>query len=100
MKTAPLKLSGKDIAAKWDGMDFMERLSLIMQNENLFWIMKLISRSEIEMVHSMHESAREYIVEREDHPIFTSIDLKKSVDAQTTQLHRDKLKAALKAVFN
>ena len=99
MKNKPRQSSGKDVTARWDGMDFVERLNLVMKNENLFWVLRLITRSEIALVHSMHESAREYIVEREDHPIFTSIDLKKSVDAQTTQLHRDKLKAALRAVF-
>jgi hypothetical protein len=96
MKETPRTSPGDNIAAIWDGMNFAERLQFIMTNENLFWIMRLITRSEIARLHQMRESAREYVVEREDHPFFASLELKKDLAAQT---HRDKLKAALCAVF-
>ena len=104
MKTLPhisLGNSSKktDIIARWDNMAYMERLKLIMDNANLFWVMRLITRSEIEMVMTMHESAREYIVNRENHPLFTSIDLKGDINDQASQLHRDKLTAVLRMVF-
>jgi hypothetical protein len=100
-KTKPRTSSGDKIAARWDGMTYIERLNLIMAHADLFsdpeepdrW---LITQSEIDMVNEMHESAREYIVEREDQPLFTSINLKKTVAAQH---HREKLQAALEAVF-
>jgi len=96
LKNAPRQSSGHDITAKWDGMTFMERLNLVMNNIDLFWSLRLISESEAKAVDAMHESDREYIVEREDQPLFTSLHLKETVAAQQ---HRDKLKAALQAVF-
>lgn len=96
MRETPRTSPGDKIVAKWDGMNFMERLNLIMANENLFWVMRLITRSEIARLHHMRESAREYVAEREDHPFFASLELKQTVEAQA---HRDKLKAALQAVF-
>ncbi|MBU1685245.1 hypothetical protein KJ662_03245 [Patescibacteria group bacterium] len=96
MKELPRKSPGDKNVAKWDDMDFMERLNLIMNHADIFRSLRLITPSEIAMVDAMHESAREYIVEREDQPLFTSIHLKKTV---ATQIHRNKLKAALRAVF-
>jgi len=96
MKSGPRKSSGGEIVAKWDGMDFMERFKLIMDHASLLLARGLIAPSEIALVEAMPESAREYILSREDHPIFTSIDLKQEVNAQ---VHRDRLEAALRAVF-
>ena len=97
MNETPRKSSRvKDIVAQWDGKDFFGRLQLVMDNSDLFWDLRLITRSEIEAVVSMPESSLEYIVDREDHPIFTSLDLKSTL---ATQLHRNKLEAALNAVF-
>ena len=96
MKELPRKSPGEEFVARWDGMDFMERLRLIMDYADHFWEHGLIAWSEIAMVNAMPESAREYVLTREDQPWFTSIHLKKEVDAQ---LNRDKLKAALEAVF-
>jgi len=96
MEKGPRPSPGKDITAKWDGMDLMERLNLVMTYENLFWALRLITLSEIARLRQMHESNREYVLKREDQPFFASIDLKKNVAAQ---VHRNKLKAALKAVF-
>jgi hypothetical protein len=97
MKGTPRKSTGaKTFADQWDGRDFLGRLALIMENAELFWDLRLITRSEIEMVMGMPESAREYIVGREEHPIFTSLELKENME---TQIHRNKLEAALEAVF-
>jgi len=98
MKGTPRKSSrGNDIVAQWDGRDFLGRLQLVKENMDLFWSLGLISRGEIEMILSMPESEVEYIETREDHPRFlTTIDLNEKL---RTQIHRDKLKAALNAVF-
>ncbi len=86
----------KNNVDRWDGMDFMERLKMIMDHASLLLAQGLIEPREIALVEAMSESAQEYIVCREDHPIFTGIHLKKEVAAQ---LHRDKFETALKAVF-
>jgi hypothetical protein len=96
MKSLPRTSSGHDIVAKWDGMSFMERLDLIMRHIDLFWSLRLISDSEAKAVDAMPDSEREYIVIREEQPLFTSLHLKEMVAAQQ---HRDKLEAALRAVF-
>ena len=87
---------GKEIVAQWDGMSFMDRLNLVKENYELFWALELVTRDEVAMLLAMPESAHEYIVSREEHPIFTSLDLKKDIEAQ---IHRAKLEAALGAVF-
>ena len=96
MKNGPRKSPGNNNVDRWDGMNLMERLNLIMDHTELFISHWLITQSEIAMVSTMPESAKEYIVCREDQPMFTSIHLKKEVAAQN---HRDKLEAALEAVF-
>ena len=85
------------MASQWDGRDFLGRLKMIMDNRDLFWSLGLIAESEIELVMGMPESAIEYIIEREDQPFFTSINLKQDLEVQN---HRDKLNSALRAVFN
>lgn len=96
MKEHPRTPTGQNIAAKWDGMNFMERLKLIMKHEDWFWAVGLITRSELAALHQVHESEREYDAEREDQPFFAGLNIKQTLAAQ---IHRDKLKAALKAVF-
>jgi len=92
-----LKMTGKEMTSQWDGRDFLGRLKMIMDNRDLFWSLGLVTKSELEMVMGMPESAIEYIVDREDQPFFTSINLKQDLDVQS---HREKLNAALRAVFN
>jgi len=96
MKNAPRKSPGNKIVARWDGMNLMERLKLIMDHASLLLASGLIAPNEIALVEAMPESAIEYIVHREDQPMFTSINIKKEIAAQ---LHRNKLETALKAVF-
>jgi hypothetical protein len=96
MKTRPDKSTAEKIAAQWDGRDFLSRLKIILNNRELFCSLGLVTLSELTVASSMPESAIEYILSREDQPIFTSINIKKDVE---TQNHREKLKAALRAVF-
>ncbi len=96
MKNKPRKSPGTKIVDRWDGMTFMERLKLIMNYADQFKEHGLIAWNEIAMVDAMAESAKEYVLTREDQPWFTNIHLKKEVAAQ---VHRDKMKAALEAVF-
>lgn len=93
----PLQTSeGKAIATHWDGRDFLGRLKLVLENCDLFWSLGLVTRSELEMCEAMSASAVEYVLHREEQPFFTSLHLKKNVEAQ---YHREKLLAALRAAF-
>lgn len=96
MKNRPNKSLAEKIVTLWDGRDFLGRLQTIMDNRELFWELGLITVSELEMITSMSESAKEYVIQREDQPFFTSINLKEDLDVQ---IHRNKLEAALHAVF-
>ena len=91
-----LKMTGKEMTAQWAGRDLLGRLKMIMDNRDLFWSFGLSAESEIELVAGLPESAIEYIVEREEQPFFTSINLKQDLDVQS---HREKLLAALRAAF-
>ena len=99
MKGHPHTSAGQpNVVKEWDGRDFLGRLQLVKDNMELFWDLGLITRSEIEWVMSMRESEVEYIAEREETPrFFTSLDLNKTLE---TQIHRNKLEAALSAVFS
>lgn len=95
-RSGPRKSPGSEIVARWDGRNLIERVDLIMKYPDQFREHGLVASSEIDLVNAMDESELKYIVDREEQPLFTSIHLKKEVAAQ---LHRDKLKAALEAVF-
>ncbi len=86
----------KRLVALWDGRDFLGRLKLIMDYKDLFWSLGLVTTQELAKAMTMKESAQEYVLAREDQPFFTSINLKKELKAQE---NRDKLEAALRAVF-
>jgi hypothetical protein len=96
MKTRPDKSTAEKITAHWDSRDFLDRLKMILDNRGLFQSLGLVTSGELTAVSLMSESALEYIIRREEQPIFTSINIKKDVEAQH---HRKKLKAALRAVF-
>ena len=97
MQQTPREIAtGLEISSLWDGMDFSGRLKIIMDHRDLFWALGLVTTSELAMASSLSESDREYVLNREDCPIFTSLNIKQNIDAQ---YHREKLKAALGAVF-
>lgn len=89
-------VTGLEISSLWDGMDFLGRLKIIMDHRDLFWDLGLVTTSELAMASRLSESDREYVLNREDCPIFTSLNLKKQIE---NQYHREKMKAALRAVF-
>lgn len=97
MTNRPSASTAEEIVTQWDGRDFAGRLQMILDDRQLFWSLGLITKSELEMVTAMSESAREYVIERENKPFFESIHLKEDIEAQN---HREKLEAALRAVFN
>ena len=91
-----IRSNEKIIATLWDGRDLLSRLQMILDNRDLFWSLGLVTLGELVVAQSMPESALEYILNREEQPIFTSINIKEDLDVQC---HREKLEAALRAVF-
>jgi len=67
-----------------------------MEHRDLFWALGLVTTSELAMASTLSESDREYVLNREDCPIFTSLNIKQLIENQN---HREKMKAALRAVF-
>lgn len=92
VKTAP----GKNVIAHWNELGILARLKLILEYQDLFLALRLITSSEVQMAESMSPTEWEYILGREIHPIFTSVDLKEDVK---DQLHVHKLLTALQVVF-
>jgi len=84
--------AGRKRIAFWDNRDFLGRLELILKNHQVFRSFGLVSDSEIRLAESLTLSAKEYIVEREDQPIFTTIALKQEMGKQRCS---KRLKAAL-----
>ena len=80
----------------WDDLGTLERLKLILQHADLFLSLRLITQSELDMINEMHESEWEYILDREDQPLLTSIHLKKNLEEQ---YHRYYLESALESIF-
>ena len=69
---------------------------MILDYRDLFVSFGLVTYQEVEMVLATSEGGREYILDREDQPLFHKINIKKEL---RTQALRNELKTALKAVF-
>lgn len=96
MKNRPNTTQGPSTNGHWNDLNTLERLNLILHNVDHFLYRGLITRTELQMVMETSEGGREYIIEREEQPLFTKINLKTDIN---TQELRDELKAALDAVF-
>lgn len=91
------KSSGRGTTTHWNEMSAFERLKLILRYENLFLSWNLVTVTELEFARRLSPTEWEYILSREMHPLFFSIDLHQAVEHQSTAAQ---LKAALKAVFH
>ncbi len=87
---------GRGKAAQWDEQTFIGRLQLILEYDSLFLAMGLVTERELFIVRQMSPTEWEYILIREEQPIFSKIDLHEAVKNQITA---EKLETALKAVF-
>ena len=87
---------GPYIKGNWYDLTVLERLNLILDYPDHFLSLGLITRGELQMVMETSEGGLEYIIDRENQPLFTKINLK--ADVNTQQL-RNELKTALNAVF-
>ncbi|MBU1017618.1 hypothetical protein KKA33_01160 [Patescibacteria group bacterium] len=96
MKNRPLTPTGPSTNGHWDDLSTLERLNLILTNADHFLCQGLITRGELQMIMDTSESEWEYLSENHPDVLFTKINIK--ADVRTQEL-RDKLKAALRAVF-
>ncbi len=96
MSRTASKVAGRGTTTHWNEMSAFERLQLILRYENLFLSWNLITATELEFARRLSPTEWEYILSREMHPLFTSIDLHAVVENQTIA---ERLTAALRAVF-
>jgi hypothetical protein len=81
-----MKLQMKSLGTKgvtyWNRLSAMERLHFVLNHQGLFLNSRLVNPGELLAARSAPESAREYIVEREESPFFSSLDIRKVVESQ------------------
>ena len=70
-------------APQWNELSAQERLKYILNNQDVFLSSQLVLPGEILAARVTPESAREYIIEREDSPFFSTLDIKKPLDDQS-----------------
>ena len=66
----------------WNKLTAMERLHFVLSHQGLFLNSRLVNPGELLAARSAPESAREYIVEREESPFFSAVDVKKGAEMQ------------------
>lgn len=84
------------ITGHWDGLSTIERVKMILANADHFLFYGIITRQELQVAMATSEAEWEYIIDRQDQPLFHNINIKKEVRMQAL---RNQLKAALCAVF-
>ncbi len=82
MKLQTPKSLGTRGIAFWNKLTAMERLHFVLNHQGLFLNSRLVNPGELLAARSAPESAREYIVSREDSPFFSAIDVKKPAEKQ------------------
>jgi hypothetical protein len=85
-----------ELNGHWDGLSTIERVLMILDHADHFLLNGLVTRQELLAVTQISETEMEYIINREEQPLFTRINIKKEI---RTQCLRDQLKTALAAVF-
>ena len=97
MKHRPIQTTGpSEITGHWDGLSTIERVLMILDHADHFLFNGLVTRQELHAVTLISEAEMEYIIDRQDQPLFHNINIKKEVRMQAL---RNQLKAALCAAF-
>jgi hypothetical protein len=89
-------IEGTPIESRWNGLNTFERYKMILEHPDHFLSLGLITRDELDRVMKASDTELEYILEREEKPLFHNINLKGTV---YTQELRNLFKTALQAVF-
>jgi len=96
MLSKPKDIEGTKIESRWNGLTTYDRLRMILSTPDHFLSLGLITRDELDRVMEASETELEYIIDREEHPLFQNINLKQNT---ATQILRHQFKTALQAVF-
>ncbi len=89
-------IKGVTIESRWNGLNTFDRLKMILEHPDHFLSLGLITRDELERVVGASETELEYVIDREDQPLFQNFNLKGNIVAQNL---RKQLKTALMAVL-
>ena len=66
----------------WNKLTAMQRLHFVLSHQGLFLNSRLVNPGELLAARSAPESAREYIVQREESPFFSAMDITKAAEMQ------------------
>ncbi|MBN2306359.1 hypothetical protein JXD20_00025 [Candidatus Peregrinibacteria bacterium] len=66
----------------WNKLSAMQRLHFVLNHQGLFLNSRLVNPGELLAARSAPESAQVYIVEREESPFFSAMDIKKPAESQ------------------
>ena len=66
----------------WDQLTAQERLEFVLTHEGAFLGARLVQPGELLAARVTPDSARKYIIEREESPFFASLDIKKPLGGQ------------------
>ena len=66
----------------WNKLTAMQRLQFVLNHQGLFLNSRLVNPGELLAARSAPESAQAYIVEREESPFFSAVDIKKTAESQ------------------
>jgi hypothetical protein len=83
------------VDGRWDGLDFIGRIKMILHSPDHFLSLGLITRDELDRVMATSETEWEYVVDR-GYPMFQNINIKAKTYTQPLQ---HLFRTALKAVF-
>ena len=70
----------------WNKLTALERLHFVLEHQGLFLNARLVNPGELLAASAAPESAQEYILEREERPFFSAINLRQLMDQQEEAL--------------
>lgn len=86
----------KKLSHFWNTRSPEQRLELVLHYHELFWSLGLVTESELKVLYGTSKTNRPYVIQREKTPFFTRVNLKQILEEQ---IHYEKLKTALSAIF-
>ena len=66
----------------WNKLTAMQRLQFVLSHQGLFLNSRLVNPGELLAARSAPESIQQYIVERENSPFFSAMDIRKPAELQ------------------
>lgn len=87
------------IKGHWDDLNSFERLELMILHAEYFIDLGVFTREELANVINSSEGNLEYIIYREEQPLFKNINIKYTIDSTEQVKISEKVKTAIRAVF-